>query len=123
MKLQAVLNADARRYQAMSNADIDALADILHDQFYYTHFSGRTEGKSAYLENIRSGKVKYGEALTSDVSLSKYGTTVVMHGRLQLDCFAADGRLFPLDNIFTSVWVDCGDAWRIVAWTSTAVST
>jgi len=118
-KTQSVMDADARRYAAMKNADIETLDSLLHDQFYYTHFTGLTDRKSAYLDNIRAGKVTYGSAQTSDTTLSIYGTTAVMHGRMQLDCYAADGRHFPLDNLFTAVWVDCDDKWRLAAWAST----
>ena len=121
-KSQAVLEADRRRYQALHEADVEVLADILHEQFYYTHFSGRIDSRSSYLKGIRDGKVRYGLGQTTDVVLSVYGGTVVMRGRLQLDCHAVDGQYFPLDNIFTSVWVDCGDAWQMVAWASTAVN-
>lgn len=120
--IAAVMAADARRYRAMHDADSDTLECIMHDRFYYTHSSGRSEPKSAYVDNIRSGKVKYGIARTSDVTTDVYGTTVIMRGRMQLDCYGADGRHVPLDNLFTSAWVKFGESWQLVAWASTQIS-
>ncbi len=119
-KSQAVIEADQRRYLALHKADIQVLEDILHENFYYTHFSGRTDTKAAYLDNLRSGHVRYGLGKTSNTILSIYGETAVMHGRMQMDCFTADNQHFPLDNIFTSVWVLSSGNWRIAAWASTA---
>jgi hypothetical protein len=121
--IAAVAAADARRYRAMVDGDAAPLETLLHDRFYYTHFSGWSEGKASYVERIRAGKVTYRNVRTANVVTDLYGDTAVMHGRLWMDVFViAERRNVPIDNQFTAVWVRDDKGWLIVAWASTPVS-
>jgi hypothetical protein len=121
--IAAVAAADARRYQAMIDGDAAPLEALLHERFYYTHFSGWSEGKASYIERIRAGKVTYSNVRTANVVTDLYGDTAVMHGRLWMDVFVIDEqRNVPIDNQFTAVWVRRDTGWLLVAWASTPVS-
>jgi len=121
--IAAVAAADARRYQAMIDGDAAPLETLLHDRFYYTHFSGWSEGKASYIERIRAGLVTYGNVRKENVVTDLYGDTAVMHGRMRMDVLVIDEqRHVPIDNQFTAVWIRGDQGWRIVAWASTPVS-
>ncbi|MEA3182593.1 MAG: hypothetical protein QOI59_6116 [Gammaproteobacteria bacterium] len=121
--LAAVAAADARRYQAMIDGDAASLETLLHDKFYYTHFSGWSEGKPSYIERIRAGKVSYGNVRTGNVVTDLYADTAVMHGRMWMDVFVIDEqRNVPINNQFTAVWVRGEKGWLMVAWASTPVA-
>jgi hypothetical protein len=118
----AVAAADARRYQAMLDGDAAPLEVLLHDKFYYTHFSGWSEGKASYIDRIRAGKVIYRNVRTENVVTDLYGDTAVLHGRMWMEVFVIDEqRTVPIDNQFTAVWIREQEGWRIVAWASTPV--
>jgi hypothetical protein len=120
--IAAVVAADARRYRAMIDGDAEQLEVLLHEKFYYTHFSGWSEGKASYIERIRAGKVTYSNVRTRNVVTDVYGDSAVMHGRMWMDVRVVDEqRDVPLDNQFTSVWTRAEANWLIVAWASTPV--
>lgn len=121
--LAAVAAADARRIQAMIDGDTRPLEALLHDKFYYTHFSGWSEGKASYIERIRAGKVSYRNVRTGSIVTDLYGSAAVVHGRLWMDVFVIDAqRNVPINNQFTAVWVRGDSGWLMVAWASTPVA-
>jgi Domain of unknown function (DUF4440) len=121
--IAAVAAADARRYRAMIDGDPAPLQALLHDRFYYTHFSGWSEGKASYIERIRATKVTYRNVRTANVVTDLYGDTAVMHGRMWMDVFVIDERRnVPIDNQFTAVWVRGDTGWLLAAWASTPVA-
>ena len=55
---QDILALEDRRCAAMTGADADALAAMLHDDLVYTHSSGVVDDKASYLGAIRSGRTR-----------------------------------------------------------------
>src|SRR4051812_38731834 len=53
--VQAVLDAEDRRYRAMVEGDLVALDALLAPGMSYAHSSGRRESKDEYLGRLRSG--------------------------------------------------------------------
>lgn len=110
---------DQERYEAMCTADTDALNDILHRDFYYTHSSGRVESKTSYIAAIASGAVRYSNPRTSETVYQQYAKTILMRGIMQLDCHARNDRHVALKNVFTAIWVKETGDWQLVSWSST----
>jgi hypothetical protein len=113
-----VREADRRRYAAMIDNDLDSLDRMLGEHLVYTHSDARSDDKAAYMAGLRAGAVRYLAARPEDVRISIYGDTAVLSGRVTLVTSRA-GVERTLDNLFLSVWVKQGSAWRMVAWAST----
>ena len=120
--VQAVAAAEERRRRALHEADLPALEALLHERFHYTHSSGHCEARDSYLENIRTGRVRYGLAEMANVAVDVFGQLAVMRGRMKLDCKIDDGRTFKLDNQFTATWSKFDRSWRMVAWASSPLT-
>jgi hypothetical protein len=49
-----IRSLEGRRYQAMIDGDADTLEQLLGDGLVYTHSTGTSDGKAAYLEAVRA---------------------------------------------------------------------
>ncbi len=56
---QEALYQYACYWQAMTEADMDTLDEMIPDDMSFTHMSGRTQSKTAYLKDIQSGRLNY----------------------------------------------------------------
>jgi ketosteroid isomerase-like protein len=112
--------AEDARYRAMTSNDLAALAALLGDDLIYTHSSAVVDDKAAYLESLRSGKVKYLAAKRDGVTIRGYGDTAIVHGHAQIEA-EIHGERRSLDNLFVNVWTRRPSGWQMVHWASTAI--
>ncbi|MBR1864951.1 MAG: nuclear transport factor 2 family protein [Lachnospiraceae bacterium] len=56
---QGVLYVQARYCQAMTDADIGTLREIISEDMIFTHMSGRQQTREEYFADIASGRLKY----------------------------------------------------------------
>ena len=50
---------DAKRFAAQTKNDFDALGSLLADDLVYTHSSAVVDGKTSFIDSMRTGKTKY----------------------------------------------------------------
>lgn len=55
----AVLYQQARFCQAMTDADIDTLRELVSEDMVFTHMSGRQQSREEYFADIANGSLKY----------------------------------------------------------------
>ena len=115
---QEVRLADDARIRAMLEADYDALDRLLGEDLVYTHGNATSDGKTGYMNNLRSGKVRYLAVQQGNVTVKVYGDAAVMHGIVDLHT-RRDGAERTLHNAFMNVWVKGSAGWQMVAWAST----
>ncbi len=115
-----VAGADAERYKAMENRDVQTLARYLSDDLIYTHSTAVVDSKASYIETIRSGKVYYKHTERSDLRVTPYGCTAVVTGRGDFKV-AVDGKDLDVQLRFTNVWVKGEAGWQMVAWEATRI--
>ena len=121
--IAALIDADGERYRAMREADLVALERLLSADLVYTHSSALCESKNEYLASMASGRFRYLDTQTTEVSVRVYGDAAVMNGRCRFHAIV-DGVERILGNRFLSVWVrDAIDVsrWRMAAWASTPI--
>ena len=73
---------EARRYQAMTDADTDTLAELFAADLVYTHSDATSETRQSYLDKLASGHFDYGP-------LEHPETAIVVHG----DCAIVIGDM------------------------------
>lgn len=56
---QAVLYTQARYCQAMTDADIDTMREIVSKDMIFTHMSGKTQSREEYFADIEKGHLNY----------------------------------------------------------------
>lgn len=56
---QSVLYRQAEYCQAMTDADIDKMREIMSEDMIFTHMSGRQQTREEYFSDIKRGRLKY----------------------------------------------------------------
>ncbi|MGY1707362.1 nuclear transport factor 2 family protein [Geodermatophilus sp. SYSU D00697] len=115
--VQAVLDAEDRRYRAMVEGDLTALDALLAPGMTYTHSSGRRDTKDEYLDKLRSRYYVYRSAEHPVERVEVSGDAAVVVGRMTADV-DVDGVPKELDNLATAVWTRADGDWRLLAYAS-----
>ena len=114
-----IQHAEERRLQAMVDADVPALQELLGDELRFTHANGSVETKFVLIAALESGRMDYVSAKPRDQVVHVYGDTAVETGTMLLQVRAAGGPIQKLRNVFTAVYVKRDGAWRLVTYQST----
>lgn len=114
----AVKELDAKRFAAQVKNDVDTLATLLADDLVYTHSSSVVDGKTTYIDSLRTGKTKYESIEPSDVKVRVYGNTVIVNGMAKL-AVTSGGATNRFSLRYTDVWVMRDNKWQMVAWQAT----
>jgi hypothetical protein len=117
----SVLEAEGARFLAMTSVDFAALDTLLADNLLYTHTSGLSETKSAFLESLRSGRIRYVSINPTELQVTPLGPgAAVVTGRSRMR-LSSGTEVRDLDIRFTDVLVRHGQRWQTVVWQSTRV--
>ena len=113
-----VKEMDAKRFQAQMKGDFDALGSLLADDLVYTHSSAAVDGKTSFIETMRSGRTKYESIEPGEVKVRVYGNTAVVNGVAKLSV-TTNGQTNNFSLRYTDVWVMRDNKWQMVSWQST----
>ena len=115
-----VKNLEDRRFQAMIDGDFDALDKLLGDGLIYTHSTGQSDTRAAYIAQCKNGTFKYTKIERPIENIQVYGDTVVVTGHTKMDVIA-DGKPKVLNSRYTDVWIRSPKGWQMVVWQSTPI--
>ena len=118
--VQAVLDAEDRRYQAMQDGDLTTLADLCADELSYAHSSGVRDTKDEYLAKVRSGYYVYRRIDHPVERVEVVGDTAIVVGRMTSDV-EVQGVLKTIDNLSLAVWTREPGGWRLLAYAPTSL--
>ncbi|HEY5898494.1 MAG TPA: nuclear transport factor 2 family protein [Burkholderiales bacterium] len=113
-----ILALEERRVAAMTQQDFGALEQLVHDQLVYTHSNALVDDKAAWLESMKSGRVKYKTASVSEQKVRIYGDTAFVTGRAEIGA-EVGGQAKTLRLRFLDAWIRTPQGWKFVAWQST----
>jgi Domain of unknown function (DUF4440) len=113
-----VLDVQARRFQAIVEADVETLEDILADDLTYTHTTGKIDSKREFLDALKSRKVNYHSIEPADVLVRVYDDTALLTGLADMSVSTPE-RSFSFSCRFTEVYRKKNGDWQLVAWQST----
>ena len=111
---------EERRYQAMCQADVDSLNELLADSLVYTHSTSAADSKASYLAAVRAKKWHYRKIERPVENIQVHGDCAVVTGQVRIDILV-DGTPKILNSRFTDVWIRGAKGWRMVAWQSTPI--
>lgn len=116
----AIADMERRRYEAMKQADIAVLRDVLDDLLVYAHSNAATDGKESYLAKVQSGYFRYESILIEEQSTLVLSDVALLRGRMRARGFL-DGSPLALDNRFLAVVRNSGGHWRLLSYQPTPV--
>jgi Domain of unknown function (DUF4440) len=117
---QEIHALEEQRDHALLLADSDTLTRLLDDGLVYTYWSGSSDGKSNYLEGVKSGRFLYRNIERPDERIQVYDGLAVVTGRAHVEVVVS-GQDRAADVRYTSVWAKDTYGWRTVAYQTTPI--
>jgi hypothetical protein len=115
---EQISELEARRYQAMTDADTATLGELFAPGLAYTHSDAVTDGRQAYLDKIASGELAYGPLEHPESSIVVHGDSALVFGDMRGEAHVG-GQLRKLNSKCLSVWVRDGGRWALLAFQPT----
>ena len=100
---------------ATASADETALNKLLADDLTYTHSTGDTDNKSAFIGNMKSGLRKYHAVKFDSVDARLYGNTAVAMVVLTVTTSVKGAMQAPAHLRVLHTWVYQKGAWHLAA--------
>ncbi len=118
--IDAIVELEERRRQAMLGADIAALDEMFVDNLSYTHSNAVTERKALYLERLAAGHYDYRELSFLDQDIRIVGDAALITGHMTGEVVIA-GQLRKLNSRTTVVWIRRDGRWQMLTFHSTPI--
>jgi ketosteroid isomerase-like protein len=115
-----ILALEDKRCAAMTAADADALAAMLHEDLLYTHSSAVVDDKASCLEAIRSGRTRYHSIRCAEQRVRLCGDTALVTGRAEIEV-DVNGVHKSLRLRYLDAWTRTPQGWKFIAWQSTGI--
>ena len=110
---QDILDLEKRRCDAIANADFDALADVLADDYLHVFGSGAYGGKAGYIKGIKDGPRV---PVRSNLSVRLYGDdTAILNGDLLNNINMPGREPRVIDAYVTQIARKQNGKWRFVS--------
>lgn len=119
---QMLKGLEDRRFQAMIDADMAALDQLLADGLVYTHSYGGSDSKATYLEGVRSKRWVYRKVERPVENIQVHGDCAIITGQSRIELIA-EGKPKTLNSAYTNVWIKGPKGWQMIAWQSTPLPT
>lgn len=109
---------EARRYQAMTDADVDTLAGLFAADLVYTHSDASSDSKQSYLDKLASGHLDYGVIEHPETRVVVRGDCAIVIGDMRGEV-KIGGQTRTLNSRSLAVWVREDENWVLLAYQPT----
>ncbi len=122
MNKQTPDEAEQAFFTALIEANLETLDKVLSDDFVLIDvMSGSEIAKSALLEVVGGGQLKFDNIVRKEFRVRTYGQTAVVIGQTKMRG-AFEGQPFGASSRYTHVFVEQSDRWRMVAAQGTQIT-
>ena len=109
---------EAKRYQAMTSADVGTLEGLFSDKLVYTHSDASSDSKQSYLDKLASGHFDYGDIDHPESSIVVHGDCAIVIGDMRGE-IVIGGQTRVLNSKSLAVWVRENAGWVLLAFQPT----
>lgn len=113
-----VAQLEDQRIDATIRGDVTALERLFADDLTYIHSSGRPDTKASFIDDVRSGRLRY-LGITVEERSVRVGADAAIVTGISAMHVAARGQEMRFRIRFTLVWMRRPAGWQFVAWQST----
>lgn len=115
-----VLAIDDKFGKATLAADVNTLEEILDESFVWTQDAGERVTGQQFVENLRTGRLKFSQVENRNVTASAYGDTAIVRGttvrrRSAVPSSPGASDAAPYTAFYTLTFVHKGGSWKAVA--------
>jgi ketosteroid isomerase-like protein len=109
---------EAKRYQAMTDADTATLDGLFSAGLVYTHSDASSDTKQSYLDRLASGHFDYGVIEHPEASIVVRGDCALVFGDMRGEVLIG-GQTRVLNSKSLAVWVREDGNWALLAFQPT----
>lgn len=110
---------EARRYQAMTDADIATLGELLSADLVYTHSDATSDSKQSYLDRVATGFFDYGPMTHPEHSIMVRGDCALVFHDMRGEVLVDHETKRVLNSRSLAVWVREDGNWVLLAFQPT----
>jgi hypothetical protein len=118
---QEVINLSKKKWDWMSERNIDTLSALFHNKSVFVHMGG-SWGKEREIDIIKSGGIHYKKADIHEVSVNIIGATAVLLNRITL-LAVVGGNEVTNPFMVTEVYVQQDGSWKLASLSFTKLLT
>lgn len=111
---QAVLDLSKKKFGLMIRMKYDSLEAALDERLLFVHSNGWTETKHEFIEDIKSGKLRYKNIQVSESSARIYPSTAIVNGKGKFTV-TLDGNDLELNLSYTEVYILKNGKWLLAS--------
>ncbi|HEX9041067.1 MAG TPA: nuclear transport factor 2 family protein [Trebonia sp.] len=110
---------EARRYQAMTDADIATLDGLFSADLVYTHSDATADSKQSYLDRVATGYFRYGPMTHPEHSIVVRGDCALVFHDMRGEVLVDGQTKRVLNSRSLAVWVREDGNWVLLAFQPT----
>jgi ketosteroid isomerase-like protein len=110
---------EARRYQAMTDADTATLDELFSADLVYTHSDATSDSKQSYLDRVATGFFRYGPMTHPEHSIVVRGDCALVFHDMRGEVLVNHEAKRALNSRSLAVWVREDGNWALLAFQPT----
>ena len=110
---------EARRYQAMTDADTGTLDELFSADLVYTHSDATSDSKQSYLDRVASSFFRYGPMTHPEHSIVVRGDCALVFHDMRGEVLVNGETMRVLNSRSLAVWVREDGNWALLAFQPT----
>lgn len=111
---QAVLDLSKKKFGWMIRLSYDSLESVLDDRLLFVHSNGWTETKEEFIQDIKSGKLRYVNIEVTEATARLYPGAAIVTGKGKFKVLL-DNRELLINLYYTEVYVWKNDKWLLAS--------
>jgi hypothetical protein len=111
---QIVLDLSKRKFEWMIRMKFDSLETVLDERLMFVHSNGWVETKNEFIQDIKSGKLRYTKIEVLESTVRIYSATAIVNGmgKFNVDL---DGKPLEITLSYTEVYVQKNGNWVLAS--------
>lgn len=111
---QTVLDLSKKKFGLMTRMSLDSLESILDDRLIFVHSNGWAENRQEFIQDIKSGKLRYQDIQVMEASARIYSNTAILIGKGKFKVLL-DGNPLELTLSYTEVYIQKNGKWLLAS--------
>jgi hypothetical protein len=111
---QTIINLSKKKFGWMTQMKLDSLESILDERLMFVHSNGWTETKTEFIQDIKSGKLRYLNIDVTETAARLYTNTAIVTGKGKFKVLL-DGSELIINLLYTEVYVSKNGVWLLAS--------
>ncbi|MFN8335536.1 MAG: nuclear transport factor 2 family protein [Cyclobacteriaceae bacterium] len=111
---QRIIDLSKKKFQWMIAMNFDSLESVLDDRMVFIHSNGWPETKTEFINDIKSGKLRYKSIDVVEASARMYQGSAVIIGRGKFKV-TLDGKDLDLELKYTEFYIQKNGKWLLAS--------